>query len=127
LSSSARTRSPSSRSSGRARHYRGDDDFVFGHPTKGTPLETGKLAKRYLKPALARPGIEKPFRPFRDLRHTSLTHVAAAGNPQIYVQARAGHSQGSITQRYMHAAQVLFPVPQRRVRRGCSAIRPRTT
>lgn len=89
--------------------YRGDDDLVFGHPTKGTPLETGKLAKRYLKPALARAGIVKPFRPFHDLRHTSLTHAAAAGNPQIYVQARAGHSQGSITERYMHAAQVLFP------------------
>lgn len=89
--------------------YRSDDDLVFGHPTKGTPLETGKLAKRYLKPALARAGIEKPFRPFHDLRHTSLTHAAAAGNPQIYVQARAGHSQGSITERYMHAAQVLFP------------------
>jgi integrase len=89
--------------------YRGDDDLVFGHPTKGTPLETGKLATRYLRPALARAGIEKPFRPFHDLRHTSLTHAAAAGNPQIYVQARAGHSQGSITERYMHAAQVLFP------------------
>jgi integrase len=89
--------------------YRGDDDLVFGHPTKGTPLETGKLAKRYLKPALIRAGIEKPFRPFHDLRHTSLTHAAAAGNPQIYVQARAGHSHGSITERYMHAAQVLFP------------------
>jgi integrase len=89
--------------------YRCDDDLVFGHPTKGTPLETGKLATRYLKPALVRAGIEKPFRPFHDLRHTSLTHAAAAGNPQIYVQARAGHSQGSITERYMHAAQVLFP------------------
>ncbi len=89
--------------------YRGDDELVFGHPTKGTPLETGKLANHYLKPALARAGIEKPFRPFHDLRHTSLTHAAAAGNPQIYVQARAGHSQGSITERYMHAAQVLFP------------------
>jgi integrase len=89
--------------------YRADDDLVFGHPTKGTPVDTSKLAKRYLKPALARAGIEKPFRPFHDLRHTSLTHAAAAGNPQIYVQARAGHSQGSITERYMHAAQVLFP------------------
>jgi integrase len=89
--------------------YRSDDDLVFGHPTKGTPLETGKLAQCYLKPALARAGFEKPFRPFHDLRHTSLTHAAAAGNPQIYVQARAGHSQGSITERYMHAAQVLFP------------------
>lgn len=89
--------------------YRADDDLVFGHPTKGTPVDTSKLAKSYLKPALARAGIEKPFRPFHDLRHTSLTHAAAAGNPQIYVQARAGHSQGSITERYMHAAQVLFP------------------
>src|SRR6266511_2936799 len=89
--------------------YRADDDLVFAHPTKGTPVETSSLAKRYLKPALARAGIEKPFRPFHDLRHTSLTHAAAAGNPQIYVQARAGHSQGSITERYMHAAQVLFP------------------
>jgi hypothetical protein len=25
------------------------------------------------------------------------------------VQAKAGHSQGSITERYIHAAQVLFP------------------
>jgi integrase len=93
----------------RSTAYRGDDDLVFCHPTKGTPVDTSKLAKRYLKPALARAGIEKPFRPFHDLRHTSLTHAAAAGNPQIYVQARAGHSQGSITERYMHAAQVLFP------------------
>ena len=93
----------------RSTSYRGDDDLVFGHPTKGTPVDTSRLAKRYLKPALARAGIEKPFRPFHDLRHTSLTHAAAAGNPQIYVQARAGHSHGSITERYMHAAQVLFP------------------
>lgn len=84
-------------------------DVVLGHPTKGTPLETGELAKRYLKQALARAEIEKSFRPFPDLQHTSLTLAAAAGNPQIYVQARAGHSQGSITERYMDAAQVLFP------------------
>ena len=103
--------------------YRGDDDLVFGHPTKGTPVDTGRLAKRYLKPALARAGIEKPFRPFHDLRHTSLTHAAAAGNPQIYVQARAGHSQGSITERYMHAAQVLFPGAATRARSGWGAPR----
>jgi integrase len=88
--------------------FTSDDELVFGHPTKGTPVDTSKLARRYMKPALARAGIEKPFRAFHDLRHTSLTHAAAAGNPHIYVQARAGHSQGSITERYMHAAQVLF-------------------
>jgi len=89
--------------------YRADEDFVFGHPQLGTPVDASKLARWYLKPALARAGIAKRLRPFHDLRHTSLTHAAAAGNPQIYVQARAGHSQGSITERYMHAAQVLFP------------------
>ena len=40
---------------------------------------------------------------------TGLTHEAAAGNPQAYVRLKAGHSQGSITERYIHAAQVLFP------------------
>ena len=34
---------------------------------------------------------------------------AAAGNPQAYVQMRVAHSQGAITERYIHAAQVLFP------------------
>ncbi len=66
--------------------YRSDEDHVFGHPMKGTPVDTSKLAKRYLKPALARAAVEKPFRPFHDLRDTSLAHAAAAGNPQIYVQ-----------------------------------------
>jgi integrase len=101
--------------------YRADDDLVFGHPTKGTPLKTGKLGKRYLRPALARAGIEKPFRPFHDRRHTSLTHAAAAGDPQIYVQARAGHSQDSFTERYMHAAQVLSGQrpPFRSLRQRC--------
>jgi len=86
-----------------------DADLVFCHPDLGTPLDPSKLARCYLKPALKQAAITKPFRPFHDLRHTSLTHTAAAGNPQIYVQARAGHAQGSITERYMHAAQVLFP------------------
>ena len=54
-------------------------------------------------------GITKPFRAFHDLRHTGLTQEAAAGNPAVYVQLKAGHSQASITERYIHAAQVLFP------------------
>jgi integrase len=90
-------------------HYRDDSDLVFCHPARGSALDPSGLAQRYLKPALAKAGITKPIRPFHDLRHTSLTYTAAADNPQIYVQARAGHSQGSITERYMHAAQVRFP------------------
>ncbi len=89
--------------------FRADDDLVFCHPFTGKPLDPGTIIKRYLKPALARAGITRPFRPFHDLRHTALTHAAAAGNPQAYVQMRAGHSQGQITERYIHAAQVAFP------------------
>ena len=63
----------------------------------------------HMRPALRRAGIEKPFRPFHDLRHTALTHEAAAGNPMAYIQLKAGHSQAQVTERYIHAAQVLFP------------------
>jgi integrase len=89
--------------------YRGDEELVFCHPNKGGPLDPSRLSRRYLRPALHRAGVDRPFRPFHDLRHTALTHEAAAGNPQVYVQLKAGHSQGSITERYIHAAQVLFP------------------
>ena len=41
-------------------------------------------------------------------RHTALTNDAAVGNPNAYVQAKAGHSQFSITERYVHA-QTTFP------------------
>jgi integrase len=90
-------------------HYRSDDSLVFCHPALGTPLDPAKLSRDYMRPALKKAGITKPFRPWHDLRHTALTHEAAAGNPQAYLQLKAGHSQGSITERYIHAAQVLFP------------------
>jgi integrase len=89
--------------------FRGADDLVFCHPESGRPLDPSKLSRAYLRPALRKAGILESFRPFHDLRHTALTHEAAAGNPQAYVQLKAGHSQGAITERYIHAAQVLFP------------------
>ncbi|HEY8776134.1 MAG TPA: site-specific integrase [Gaiellaceae bacterium] len=82
---------------------------MFGHPQIGTPLDPSKLSRSYMRPALRHAGIVKPFRPWHDLRHTALTHEAAAGNPAVYVQLKAGHSQGNVTERYIHAAQVLFP------------------
>jgi len=91
-----------------ASQYRGDDDLVFCHPALGTPLDPTKLTRDYLRPALATASITKPFRAWHGLRHTALTHEAAV-NPQAWVQMRAGHSQGSITERYIHAAQVAFP------------------
>jgi integrase len=89
--------------------FQGDDELVFCHPQLGSPLDPSKLTRLYMRPALKRAGIRKPFRPFHDLRHTALTHEAAAGNPMSYIQLKAGHSQAQITERYIHAAQVLFP------------------
>jgi len=89
--------------------FAGEDERVFGHPELGTPLDRSKLARTYLQPALNRAGITKPFRAFHDLRHTALTHEAAAGNPLVYVLMKVGHSQSQITERYIHAAQVLLP------------------
>jgi integrase len=89
--------------------FQADEELVFCHPDKGTPLDPSRLAREHLRPALKRAQISKPFRPFHDLRHTALTHEAAAGNPMAYVQLKAGHSQAAITERYIHAAQVHFP------------------
>ncbi len=92
----------------RSSRFTGDDDLVFGHPLLGTPVDPSKLSRVYLRQALAAAGITKPFRVCHGLRHTALTHEAAV-NPAAYVQMRAGHSNGSITERYVHAAQVAFP------------------
>lgn len=89
--------------------FQGDEELVFCHPELGTPLDPSKLTRLYMHHALKRAGITKPFRAFHDLRHTALTHEAAAGNPMTYIQLKAGHSQSAITERYVHAAQVLFP------------------
>jgi integrase len=89
--------------------YKADDALVFGHLELGTPLDPSELTRSYLKPALKAAGIEKPLQPWHGLRHTALTNDAAVGHSNMYVQAKAGHSQFAITQRYIHAAQVAFP------------------
>ena len=89
--------------------YKADGDLVFSHRELGSPLDPSKLSRVYLRPAVAKASIEKRFRVFHDMRHTAITHDAAAGNPQAYVQMKAGHSQGAITERYIHTAAVLSP------------------
>lgn len=88
--------------------YTAEEDLVFHHPSLGTPLDPSKLSRDYMRPALVHAEITKPVRPFHDLRHTALTHEAAAGNPMTYIQLKAGHSQIAVTERYIHAAQVQF-------------------
>jgi integrase len=87
---------------------RRDEDLVFGHSRLGTPLDPSKLGG-YARKALKRAKIDKKVQPWHALRHTALTFDSAVGLPNAYVQARAGHSQYSITERYVHAAQVAFP------------------
>jgi integrase len=89
--------------------YQADEDLVFCHPERGTPLDPAKLTRSYVKPALRKAGITKKIQPWHGLRHTALTMDAAVGNPNAYLQAKAGHSSFSITERYIHAAQTAFP------------------
>jgi integrase len=92
----------------KASRYRDGDSLVFCHPQLGTPLDASKMSG-YMRKAVKAAGITRPIRAWHDLRHTALTHDAATGNPAVYVQARAGHAQASMTERYVHAAQLTFP------------------
>lgn len=91
-----------------ATRYRAPECVVFCHPALGTPIDPTKLTG-YVRRALAEAGITKRFRPWHGLRHTALTETAAAGVPAMFVQAKAGHAQGSTTERYLHASTTSYP------------------
>jgi integrase len=88
-------------------HYASPDDFVFCHPTKGTPVPSG-----YFKPlvveALRRAGVERSMREYHDWRHTGITNAAASGMPPIEIMAMAGHADFKTTERYIDLAGVVF-------------------
>jgi integrase len=81
--------------------YDNDDDLVFAHPTKGTPLDGSKLTKRF-KAACVEAGV-RPVR-FHDLRHTFATRLAASGTPIRTIQEFLGHADSKTTQIYAHYA-----------------------
>lgn len=85
--------------------FSGDDERVFCHPLTGAPLNP-KMYARTLRRALERAKVDRPMRPFHDGRHTSLTQAAASGAAPVSLQARAGHSSFSTTQRYIDLAGV---------------------
>lgn len=87
--------------------FQGDDERVYCHPLKGSPLDP-ELYARTLRAALKRAGITKPMRPFHDGRHTAITNDAKSGNAPMAIQTRAGHSSFSTTQRYIDLAGVVF-------------------
>jgi len=88
--------------------HRAPESIVFCHPALGTPLDPSKLT-RYARKALDLAGVDRSFRVWHGLRHTALTETAAAGVPGMFVQAKAGHAQGSSTERYLHAAKTSYP------------------
>jgi integrase len=81
--------------------YGGDDELVFAHPQKGTPLDRSKLSKRF-KAACVDAGV-RPVR-FHDLRHTFATRLAASGTPIRTIQEFLGHADSKTTQIYAHYA-----------------------
>lgn len=91
-----------------ASRYREPGSIVFCHQALGTPLDPSKLTT-YARKALVRAGVGEGFRPWHGLRHTALTETAAAGVPAMFVQAKAGHAQGSTTERYLHAQRTSYP------------------
>ncbi len=80
---------------------------MFGEE-HGTPLEPTKLT-RYARKALTRANVPASFRPWHGMRHTALTETAAAGVPGMFVQAKAGHAQGSTTEGYLHPHRTAYP------------------
>lgn len=81
--------------------YNSEDDLVFAHPRKGTPLDGSKVTKRF-KQACVDANV-KPIR-FHDLRHTFATRLAASGVPMRTLQEFLGHADSKTTQIYAHYA-----------------------
>ncbi len=90
----------------RVASYRSDDDYVFGHPTKGSPWCADWFREQFLA-ALAAAGITDRIR-LHDLRHAALTNLAATGASPIAVMATAGHRSMQTTKQYIHLAGVVF-------------------
>jgi integrase len=79
--------------------YDTEDDLVFAHPEKGTPLDRSKASKRF-KAACRVAGVREVR--FHDLRHTFATRLAASGQPLRTIQEFLGHADSKTTQIYAH-------------------------
>ncbi len=105
----------------KARVHCSDDSLVFGHPSLGSPIDPTKLSRDYMRPALKAAGITKPFRPWHDLRHTALTHEAAAGNRTPTFRRRPDTVRARSPTATSTPPRCSSPAPPRRPRRACSA------
>jgi integrase len=88
--------------------FKGDEEYVFAHPDRGSKMDDEWYADQF-RAALRAAGITDYVRPFHDARHASLTNGAAAGERPLELMARAGHRSMSTTNQYVHLAGVTFP------------------
>jgi integrase len=88
--------------------FRGDDELVFTHPTRGSRVNTEWYADKF-RAALKQAGIADYVRPFHDARHGSLTNMAATAASPTALMATAGHRSMATTRQYLHLAGVVFP------------------
>jgi integrase len=89
---------------------------VFCHLETGGSYRRDKFQPAY-DAALKEAGVEGYVRPFHDLRHSSLTNGAAAGEGEVALMTRAGHASMSTTKRYLHLAGVVFREEAERLER----------
>jgi integrase len=82
--------------------YAGDDELVFAHPLKGTPLDRSTLGKRFKAACVDGGRVRRVC--FHDLRHTLATRLAASGTPIRTIQELLGHADSKTTQIYAHYA-----------------------
>ena len=87
--------------------FQGDGELVFCHPERGTSYDADAF-KAALAAAMTSAGVAGPIRAFHDLRHTAITHDAAAGSSEIAVMAKAGHRNMARTRTYLHLAGRVF-------------------
>jgi integrase len=87
--------------------FRGAQERVFCHPERGTVYQAETFAAK-LRTALSAAGVDGYVRPFHDLRHSSLTLGAAAGEGPVALMTRAGHTDMATTRRYLHLAGTVF-------------------
>jgi integrase len=94
--------------------YKGADELVFCHPTRGTKIDHEWFAGEF-RTAPAAVGIEDYIRPYHDLRHASLTNGAAGGETPIALMA---------TNQYVHRAGVVFRDEAAALERGLLGVDP---
>ena len=80
--------------------YRGDDELVFGHPEKGTPLDPSKLSRLYLRPALRRRGSEAVPALARPPPHGA--HARGGGREPAGVRPAEGGPLARLDHRALH-------------------------